>query len=229
MARKRTSQNREPLSRARVLKAAVELADTGGIAALSMRKLGHALGVEAMSLYNYVANKEEILDGIIDLVLGEIAVPDATEAWKTALRKRAYSTREVYRRHPWAIGMPDTRTTVIPSSLVYHEAMAGCLRNGGFPLELIIDAISTMDSLIYGIVLREIGTPFVSQKELEASVGALLKNFPMTQYPNLAKLIPLHVKRVGVGFNPTFEFGVDLILRGIEQMLREYLDRTKKP
>src|SRR5262245_12466733 len=128
--------HREPLTRDRVLRAAVALADQDGMSSLSMRKLGEAVGVEAMSLYNHVASKSDLLDGMIDIVFSEIDLPPADVGWRTAMRQRAISARQVLRRHRWAIGLMESRTSPGPATLHHHDAVLGCLRQAGFSIEL---------------------------------------------------------------------------------------------
>src|SRR6516164_10369153 len=157
--------HRAPLSRDRVLRAAVALADTGGISALSMRKLGEALGVEAMSLYNHVASKGDLLDGMIDIVFSEIDLPSGGGDWKAVMRRRAISARQVLRRHPWAIGLMESRTSPGPATLRHHDAVLGYLRQAGFSIELTAHAYSLLDSYIYGFALQEAGLPFGTGEE----------------------------------------------------------------
>ena len=156
---------RETLTRRRVLHAAVELADTGGLETLSMRKLGEAVGVEAMSLYNHVANKEDLIDGMIDLVFGEVEVPTPGDAWRQSMRQRAISMRLVLSRHRWAIGLMASRSTPGPATLRHHDAVLGCLRQGGFSLVLTAHAISVLDSYIYGFAVQEKALPFDSPED----------------------------------------------------------------
>ena len=146
---------RRPLSRERVLSAAVAFADENGIASLSMRKLGETLGVEAMSLYNHVANKDQLLDGMVDLVFGEIALPAGGADWKTQMWERAESARQALRRHPWAITLMSTRTSPGPATLRHHNAVIGSLREGGFSIQMAAHAFSALDSYIYGFALQE--------------------------------------------------------------------------
>src|SRR5215475_262961 len=141
---------RVPLSHDQVLRAAVTLADESGIGALSMRKLGQTLGVEAMSLYNHVAGKGDLLDGMIDIVFSEIGLPPAHGGWKPAMRQRAVAAREALGRHPWAIGLMESRRTPGPATLRHHDAVLGCLRTAGFSIELTAHAYSLLDSYIYG-------------------------------------------------------------------------------
>src|SRR5688572_4745470 len=133
--RKAGSDTRKPLNRDRVLRAAIAIADEDGLESLTMRRLGQALGVEAMSLYNHVANKDDILDGMIDIIFGEIGLPEAGD-WKEAMRRRAFSSRAVLTRHPWAIGLVETRSSPGPGSLRHHNAVIGIFRQGGFSLSL---------------------------------------------------------------------------------------------
>ena len=133
----RRAQPRVPLSRERVLQTALKIADQGGLESLSMRKLGQELGVEAMAVYYHFANKDEVLDGIVDLVFGEIDLPVAGAAWKTAMRQRAISLRDVLARHRWAIGMMESRRNPGPANLRHHDAVIGNLRAAGFDMEQV--------------------------------------------------------------------------------------------
>ena len=158
-------QARVPLNRDRVLHAAVAFADQHGVAALSMRKLGESLGVEAMSLYNHVANKSELLDGMVDLVFGEIGLPPIGADWKTAMRQRAVSARLVLSRHRWAIGLMESRASPGPATLRHHDAVIGSLRAADFPVEMTAHAFSVLDSYIYGFALQEASLPFAPGDE----------------------------------------------------------------
>ena len=141
--------HRTPLSRDRVLRTAVARADQDGISALSMRKLGEALGVEAMSLYNHVASKSDLLDGMIDIVFSEIDLPSGDGDWRDAMRRRAISARQVLRRHPWAIGLMESRTSPGPATLRHHDAVLGCLRRAGFSVELTAHAYALLDTEVW--------------------------------------------------------------------------------
>src|SRR5436305_1966226 len=145
---------RIPLNRERVLRAAVALADASGSESLSMRKLGEAVGVEAMSLYHHVANKEDLLDGMIDVVFGEIDLPSGGEDWKAAMRRRGISARRVLSGHGWAIGFMASRSAPGPATLRHHDAVIGCLRDAGFSIELAAYAFSVLDSYVYGFALQ---------------------------------------------------------------------------
>jgi AcrR family transcriptional regulator len=140
------SQKRAPLSRERVLRGAVVVADAGGIGSLTIRSLAQELGVKPMSVYHHVANKDEILDGIVDLVFSEIELPSADGDWRSEMRRRAISARRVLRRHPWAIGLMESRTTPGPATLRHHDATVGTLRGAGFSVEMTAHAYALLDS-----------------------------------------------------------------------------------
>jgi len=200
-----------------VLHAAVALADESGSESLSMRKLGEAVGVEAMSLYHHVANKEDLLDGMIDVVFGEIDLPSGGEDWKTAMRQRAISARRVLSRHGWAIGFMASRSSPGPVTLRHHDAVIGCLRDAGFSIELAAHAFSVLDSYIYGFALQERSLPFHTPEETAELAQDILAGFPADKYPHLAELTTQHVLRPGYDYGDEFEFGLDLILDGLER------------
>lgn len=208
----------DPLSNDRVVRAAVAFADRHGIEALSMRKLADELGVGAMSLYYYFANKDELIDGMVDIVFGEIEPPSLELEWKTAMRRRAVSTREALRRHRWAVGLMEGRTAGLASIRV-REAILGCLRRAGFSVEMTIQAYSVQDAYIYGFALQERSLPFESTEEsteiAEASaarVADLARDFPY-----LAEVVAGHVAKVGYDFTAAFEYGLDLILDQLDE------------
>ena len=150
---------RARLNRDKVLQAAIALADTGGIESLSMRTLGVELGIEAMSVYNHVANKGDLLDGMIDAVFGEIDLPSGEAGWKSAMRQRAITVRKVMARHPWATGLMESRTAPGPATLRHHDTTIGTLRAAGFSIELAAHALSALDSYVYGFALQERNVP----------------------------------------------------------------------
>jgi AcrR family transcriptional regulator len=199
-----------------VLHAAVALADESGSESLSMRKLGEAVGVEAMSLYNHVANKEDLLDGMIDEVFAEIDLPSGAEDWKTAMRQRALSARRVLSHHGWAIGFMESRTTPGPATLRHHDAVIGSLRDAGFSIELAAHAFSILDSYIYGFALQERSLPFPAPEQTAELAQDILASFPADKYPHLAELTTQHVLRSGYNYANEFEFGLDLILDGLD-------------
>jgi AcrR family transcriptional regulator len=210
---------RAPLSRERVLAAAVGLADEIGIEALSMRKLGEALGVEAMSLYNHVAHKDDLLDGMIDAVFAEIDLPSADAGWRAAMRQRAISVRAVLRRHRWAIGLMESRTSPGPATLAHHDAVIGILRAGGFTVAQTAHAFSALDSYIYGFALQEKGLPFEGPEQTADVAAAMFADFPADRYPHFVELATQHVLQPGYDYGDEFEFGLDLILDGLERLL----------
>ena len=160
-----------------MLHAAVALAARDGIESLTMRKLADELGAGAMSLYHYVPNKEELLDGMVDIVFGEIELPSTDVDWRTAMRRRAISTREVLNRHRWAVGLMESRATPGPASLRLHDAVLGCLRKAGFSIELTIQAYSVQDAYIYGFALQEKNLPFESAEEGAAVAEEQVREF----------------------------------------------------
>ena len=204
--------HRTPLSRDRVVRTAVARADQDGISALSMRKLGEALGVEAMSLYNHVASKSDLLDGMIDIVFSEIDLPAGDGDWQDAMRRRAISARQVLRRHPWAIGLMESRTSPGPATLRHHDAVLGCLRQAGFSIELTAHAYSLLDSYIYGFALQEAGLPFGTGEEAAQVAQQITAQFGSGQYPYLTEMAMDHVVQSGYDYGDEFETGLDLIL-----------------
>jgi AcrR family transcriptional regulator len=167
MATKRTSttEPRVPLSRDRVLDAAIALADAGGIESLTMRKLAKELGVEAMSLYNHVSNKDDLLNGMIDAIFAEIEAPSLEEDWKTAMRKRGLSVRAALLRHPWATGLMDSGATPGAATLRHHDRVVGCLRGGEFSFAMTAHAFSVLDGYIYSFAMHDRSLPFDTPEE----------------------------------------------------------------
>ena len=209
---------RIPLTRERVLQAAIALCDEGGIESLSMRKLGQELGVEAMSLYNHVANKDDILDGIVDEVVSEIEVPPIGDDWKAALRQRANSARDVLSRHPWATGLIESRTNPGPATLRYYDSVIGSLREAGFSIEMAAHAFSALDSYIYGFALQEVSLPFETSEEASDVAEILLERLPADEYPHLTEMTTEHAMKPRYDYANEFGFGLELILDGLERM-----------
>ncbi len=213
-----SAKPRAPLSRERVLRAAVALADMGGIESLTMRRLGQELQVEAMSLYNHVADKDEILDGIVDLVFSEIAVPSDRADWKTTMRQRAISARDVLLRHHWATSLMQSRTKPGPATLRHHDWVIGSLREAGFPIDMAAHAFSVMDSYIYGFALQQMNLPSHTSEESAELAENILRQLPADEYPHLAEMIIEHALKPGYDYAEEFEFGLDLILNGLESL-----------
>ena len=205
------------LQRDRILHTAVLLADAGGIGSLTMRKLGVELGVEAMSLYHHVANKEDLVDGMVDRVFGEIELPARDAGWRTAMRRRALSTREVLSRHRWATGLMQSRTSPGPNTLRHHDAVIGALRRAGFPVALAAHAFSAIDAYVYGFAMQEAALPFETADETADLAQAIMGRFASGEYPHLTELTMEHVLRPGYDFADEFAFGLDLILDGLER------------
>jgi AcrR family transcriptional regulator len=212
------SEPRRPWNRAQLLRAAIDLADNGGIESLSMRKLSQELGGGTMSLYNHFSNKDDLLDGMIDTVFGEIELLAGEHNWKTIMRQRALSIRTVITRHPWAIALMESRRTPGPATLRHHDAVIGCLRDAGFSIQLAAHAFSALDSYIYGFALQELSLAFGTPKETSELAKAFLLQFPTSEYPRLAELTIEHVLQPGYDYGDEYEFGLDLILDGLEKI-----------
>jgi AcrR family transcriptional regulator len=204
------------LTRDKILRAAVRLADRGGIDAISMRKLAQSLGVEAMSLYNHVANKDEVLDGITDLVVGEIALPPRGGDWKDAMRARARSAHEVVLRHPWATMLIVSRMNIGPGMLRYIDATLAVLRDAGFSYELADRAWNAMDSHIYGFTLQQLNFP-LDPSEYASAAREYLPLLPADQYPHMRALSELVIAGQHSGVHD-FDFGLDLLLDGLDRL-----------
>ena len=217
----RRAQRREPLTRERVLQAAIKLADQGGLESLSMRKLGQELGVEAMALYYHFKNKDEVLDNMIDLVFSEIDLLPSGADWKTAMRQRAISAREVLSRHRWAIGLMESRTNPGPANLRHHDAVIGCLRAAGFDMEMAAHAYALLDSYLYGFALTKMNLPFESAEEAAEMAQRMIQPFLLDEYSNLLEMLTEHVMKPGYEYGDEFAFGLDLILDGLERAWEE--------
>lgn len=216
---------RRPLSRERVLRAAVELADERGLEALTMRNLGQALGVEAMSLYNHVANKEAILDGVVEVVVGEVLeAVDGTDqlsdpgAWKAVTRRRILAAREVFLRHRWAPKVLESRTEMAPVVLRYYDGLLGLMLQGGFSADLAHHALHVLGSRAIGFT-QEL---FEEDTEMPAETVALMAQQLAAEYPNLGEMLKIvsHDADTTLGWcddQVEFEFGLDLLLDGLER------------
>ncbi|MDA8204002.1 MAG: TetR/AcrR family transcriptional regulator C-terminal domain-containing protein [Chloroflexi bacterium] len=212
----RTATRRRPLSRDRVLRAAILLADEGGLESVSMRKLGQALRVEAMSLYKHVANKDDILDGVADLVMGDFEVPSGDVDWKTAIRRGAISAHQALLHHPWASSLIESRANAGPARLRYLDAVIGVLSGAGFTMPMVMRAIMALDSHTYGFVLQELAWPFDDEHAPEVA-AAFARGLPAGEFPNLLAMAEM-VSRAPGGVPAAFEFGLDLILDGLERL-----------
>jgi AcrR family transcriptional regulator len=211
-----------------VFRAAVELADRGGLESLTMRKLADELGVAVMSLYYYVPNKDELIGGMVEIVFSEIELPSTDLDWRIAMRRRALSTREALNRHRWAVGLMESREMPGPESFRVHNAVLGILREAGFSIELTIQAYSVLDAYIYGFALQEKTVPFESAQDAAAVAAEQVREFEAQaeeqqlaalaeDYPYLAEVVAGHVAKVGYDFGEAFEYGLDLILNALEK------------
>jgi AcrR family transcriptional regulator len=209
------ARRREPLSRERAARAAVDLADAEGIDALTMRRLARELGVEAMSLYHHVANKSDLLDAMVDLVFSEIELPTDDTDWTAAMRRRARSVRTVLLRHRWAIGIMESRRSPGPATLRHHDAVIGCCRRAGFSVAMSAHAFSLLDSYVYGFVLQEINLPFDDADDLTGILDSMMPEGFAEQYPHFAELTSEFVLRPGYSYGDEFEFGLDIVLHGL--------------
>src|SRR2546426_5480921 len=214
---KRAAKRRAALTRERILRAAIRLADRDGIASLSMRKLGQKLGVEAMSLYNHCQNKVDVLDGMGDIVFGEIDLPANGVDWQTAMRKRAISARQALLRHPWEIGLMESRATPGPATLRHHDWVLRTLRTAGFSIDMAAHAYSILDGYIYGFTLTELTLPFSNSEGAAEVAGNIFQGFRDGEYPYLAEMAVERAMKPGYNYGDEFEYGLDLILDGIKR------------
>lgn len=214
---------RLPLSRERILNMAIELADARGISGLTMRGLGEALGVEAMSLYNHVANKAALLNGMVDAVFAEIELPSHSDHWRTAIRKRSVSFYEVLMRHPWVSGLRDSATQPGASTLRHHDRVIGTFRNAGFSVALTAHAFSLVDSYIYGFALQEAALPLATEEQSAEVAEAMMAQLPVAEFPYLAELTVEHVMQPGYQYSNEFAVGLDLVLDSLEAALAKDL------
>jgi AcrR family transcriptional regulator len=212
------ARKRIPLNQERLLREAVAIADATGIEGLTMRSLAQELGVKPMSLYHHVANKEEIIDGIVDIVFAEIDLPPADADWRTAMRQRSVSARAVLARHPWATPLMESRANPGPATLRHHDEVLGTFRRAGFSIQKAGHANSILDSYVYGFALGEAGLPFDKDTAPEV-IEAIMEHFPSDAYPYLAEYAIERVLKPGYDYGDEFEVGLDLILDGLERLL----------
>ena len=209
---RRSNPGRPRLSRERVVDAATALADEKGVHGITMRAIASRLGVEAMSLYNHVPGRESILDEMVDAVFREIDLPNPSIDWRPAIRDRAVSARSALRRHPWAVGLLDSRSKPGPATLRHHDAVLGALRRGGFSVAMSAHAVSMIDSYLYGFVLQESSLPFASTTEVGAVADNISSELPVDTYPHLIEMISEYARVHDYDFSAEFEFGLDHIL-----------------
>ena len=207
--------NRAPVNRERTLEVALAVADGEGIEAVTMRRLARELGVEAASLYHHVNGKDQILDGLVEVVSAEIELPKPSADWREAVSRRAYHTRAGLLRHPWAVSLMASRTSPGPATLGLLEAGIRCFREGGFSVPMAAHAISTVDSYVHGFVLQEVNLPFRGESELAAMTAAIMKAFPASEFPYLFELTVEHVLQPGYDYGKEFDTGLTVVLNGV--------------
>src|SRR5262245_31521603 len=208
---------REPLTRERALREAMRLADVDGLDGLTMRRLAQELGVEAMSLYHHIPNKDAILDGMVDLVFAQIESPPTGVDWKDALRRRTSSVREVLMRHPWALRILESRAAPGLTTLEHHDAVLGCLRRAGFSVPLAAHAYAVLDSYVFGFVHTELTLPLRGAAETQRIAGEIFSRLPPGAFPHLVELTVEHVLKPGYAYANEFPFGLNLILDGLDR------------
>ncbi len=208
---------RTPLTRDRIIEAAMELADEVGLEALSMRKLGERLGVEAMSLYNHVANKDDLLDGMADTFMGSIEIPSPGDEWKQAMRLRANSARARFADHPWALSLVESRPNPGFATIRYHDAIIGALRNAGFSLEMTGHAFALLDAFIFGFAIQERNLPAGGGEEMGELGAQIMAALPMDQLPHFAEFATGHALQPGYDFGDEFDWGLEALLDVLER------------
>ena len=211
---------RRRLSRRRVLETAIGRADQGGLDALTMRNLADELGVVPAALYRHIANKDDLIDAMIDVVFAEIRLPAGGTDWATSMRRRAVSVLEVLTRHRWAVPLMESRRNPGPANLRHHDAVIGKLRSAGFSVPMSAHAYSLLDAYIYGFALTKVALPFDSSDDVAGMAQAMLEPHSPNEYPNLVEFVTEHVAQPGYDYGDEFEYGLDIILKGIEQALR---------
>jgi len=203
------------LTAERVIDGAVALADQIGTDALTIRKLADALDVKPMTIYHHVANKDSIVDGMVDLVFSEIQLPPTHEPWREAILVRCRSMREVLARHRWAAPLMETRTSPGPATLRHHDAVLGCFRTAGFSLELTGHAYAIIDAFLYGFALQESTLPATAGDDIAGLAVSIVEQMPADRYPHLAEFTACRVLQPGYDFGHEFDVGIDLVLDGL--------------
>lgn len=221
------SPRRPALSEARIIDAAVQVADRGGISHVSMRNVGTELGVEAMSLYHHLAGKEALLDGLANWIFTQIEMPEPGEPWRPAMIVRAASARRALSEHRWALGLIESRRSPGPALLAHHDTVLGCLRHNGFSILLASHAFSAIDAYVYGFVLTELNLPFDADESVDDFVAEIQHVLNHDEYPHLVEMITDQVLGHDYRYADEFEFGLDLILDSVEQRLAQ--DRDSSP
>lgn len=213
---KDSAAGRTPLTRERVLRAAISHADTVGLEGLSMRGLAGVLKVAPMALYRHVANRDDLIDAMVDVVFGEVVLPSGGADWKTAMRERGLSMHGALTRHPWAVGLMESRRHPGQANLRHHDAVIGKLRSAGFDVALVAHAYSLLDSYIYGFALTQVRMAVETRADTIAMAEDMFEPFPLNEYPNLAEFVTDHVMTPGYQYVDEYEYGLDRVLDAIE-------------
>jgi AcrR family transcriptional regulator len=211
--------DRPALSRDRIVDAAARVADSRGLSGVSMRNVGRELGVEAMSLYHHVSSKDDLLDGLADWFFTGVELPALDQPWRAAMIERAASSRGRLSAHPWALGLIESRSNAGPALLRHHDTVLGCLRTNGFTVALAAHAFSAIDAYVYGFVLTELNLPMQSGEEVDELMAET--GLPMDRYPHLAEMMTEQVMGKSYSYADEFDFGLGLILDGLEDQLAE--------
>lgn len=211
---------RTALSRERVLDGAVRVADAGGIASLTIRSIADELGTKPMSIYHYVDGKEDIIDGIVDLVFAEMDLPAAQGDWRVEMRRRCASARAVLRRHPWAIPLIESRTRPGPATLRHLDAVIGCLRAAGFSLEMTAHAYALIDAYVYGFALSEASLPINGPETVHEVAESMMLRHLAADYPHLLEFTQGHVLQPGYDYGREFDHGLELVLGALDAQVR---------
>jgi AcrR family transcriptional regulator len=215
-ADKQPKARKPRLSAERVLDGAMELADEIGVEGLTIRRLADHLDTKPMTIYHHIPNKEAIVDGMVDRVFTEIDRPPADLHWKEAMRHRCSSARQVLARHRWAAPLMESRTNPGPATLAHHDAVLGCLRGGGLTLAMAGHAYAVLDAFVYGFALQEASLPATGGEEMAELAEHIMEPLPDDLYPHMTEFTTEYVLKPGYDFRAEFEFGLNLILDGLE-------------
>ena len=213
---RRPASRRERLSKERVLSGAMAIADRGGLQGLTMRSLAEELGAKPMSVYYYVASKDELLDALVDVVFEEIELPDPVGEWREQMHRRAHSARARLKQHQWAIGLLESRTSPGPATLRHHDRVLACLRHAGFSAELTAHAYALIDSYVYGFALQEASLPFEGPESVGEVAEPIMALMAAGEFPTMVEMATDYYLQPGYDFADEFEFGLELILDGLE-------------
>ena len=211
------TEPRTPLSRERILRAAIELADEHGIESLTMRKLGQALGVEAMSLYNHVANKDDLLNGITELIISEVELPSADEEWDAALRKIAISAHDALSRHAWACNLMLSPAAINPARIHYMDSLLAVFRESGFSADVTYSAYHALDAHIFGFSLWQ-ATHAMTAAQVPDLESRALHNLPLEDAPYVTEHIKQHMIEGPHRGVSAFELTLDQIIAGLKRL-----------